>query len=101
MLRGIKLNHNLSKIKYNFSKHDNISKNSFTKFSTFTKFPANQGLYSSNLENDSCGVGLVANMKKKPSRKIVMDANEMLVRMSHRGGCGCEENAGDGAGNTK
>lgn len=28
----------------------------------------------------------------------MIDANEMLVRMSHRGGCGCEPNTGDGAG---
>lgn len=26
------------------------------------------------------------------------DALEMLVRMTHRGGCGCEANTGDGAG---
>lgn len=26
------------------------------------------------------------------------DAIEMLVRMSHRGACGCETNTGDGAG---
>ena len=31
-------------------------------------------------------------------KKIVVDANEMLVRMTHRGACGCEENTGDGAG---
>ena len=37
-------------------------------------------------EKDSCGVGLVAQLKKKASRDIVVDANEMLVRMSHRGG---------------
>ena len=37
-------------------------------------------------------------MKKSPSRQIVLDANEMLVRMSHRGACGCEINSGDGAG---
>lgn len=30
--------------------------------------------------------------------QIVVDANEMLVRMTHRGACGCEENTGDGAG---
>lgn len=28
----------------------------------------------------------------------MVDANEMLVRMTHRGACGCEENTGDGAG---
>jgi len=66
--------------------------------SSFTKFPAKKGLYDKVNEKDSCGVGLVAHLKKRSSRQIVVDANEMLVRMSHRGGCGCEENAGDGAG---
>lgn len=66
--------------------------------SSFTKFPKKQGLYDNKLEKDSCGVGLVAQLKKHASRQIVLDANEMLVRMSHRGGCGCEENSGDGAG---
>lgn len=28
----------------------------------------------------------------------VTDALEMLIRMSHRGACGCETNSGDGAG---
>ena len=28
----------------------------------------------------------------------VTDAIEMLVRMTHRGACGCEANTGDGAG---
>lgn len=40
----------------------------------------------------------MAQLKKQASRQIVIDANEMLVRMSHRGGCGCEPNTGDGAG---
>lgn len=66
--------------------------------SIFEKFPTTRGLYDKNLEKDSCGVGLVAHLKKKASRQIVLDANEMLVRMSHRGACGCEENSGDGAG---
>jgi hypothetical protein len=64
----------------------------------FTRFPPNKGLYDSSLEKDSCGVGLVAHLKKIASRQIVLDANEMLVRMSHRGACGCEANSGDGAG---
>lgn len=29
------------------------------------------------------------------------DADEMLVRMSHRGGCGCDPASGDGAGEKK
>ncbi|GAB5036611.1 glutamate synthase large subunit, partial [Nannochloropsis oceanica] len=63
-----------------------------------TRFPDKQGLYDPASERDSCGVGLVAQLKKQASRQIVVDANEMLVRMSHRGGCGCEPNTGDGAG---
>ena len=67
--------------------------------SAFTRFPVvPQSLYSKDLEKDSCGVGLVAHLKKQASRQILIDANEMLVRMSHRGGCGCEPNTGDGAG---
>lgn len=66
--------------------------------SIFEKYPQNKGFYQKSLEKDSCGVGLVANIKKQASRQIILDANEMLVRMSHRGGCGCEPNTGDGAG---
>jgi glutamate synthase domain-containing protein 1 len=64
----------------------------------FHSFPKKQGLYDPALEKDSCGVGLVAHLKKQASRKTVEDANEMLVRMAHRGACGCEVNTGDGAG---
>eukprot|EP00968_Pinguiococcus_pyrenoidosus_P026973 scaffold7344_cov242-Pinguiococcus_pyrenoidosus.AAC.9 len=57
-----------------------------------------QGLYDPELERDSCGVGLVAHLKKQQDRMIVTDATEMLFRMSHRGGCGCDASSGDGAG---
>ncbi|TMW59939.1 hypothetical protein Poli38472_005008 [Pythium oligandrum] len=57
-----------------------------------------KGLYRQDVERDSCGVGMIAHLKKKPSRQIVVDANDMLVRMSHRGGCGCDPASGDGAG---
>lgn len=67
-------------------------------FEKFPNFDKSKTLYNPSLEKDSCGVGLVAQLKKKASRQIVVDANEMLVRMSHRGGCGCEVNSGDGAG---
>ena len=55
-------------------------------------------LYASDFEHDSCGVGFVANLKRKPSREIVVDACEILARMEHRGACGCEAETGDGAG---
>ncbi|XP_044506677.1 glutamate synthase 1 [NADH], chloroplastic-like [Mangifera indica] len=57
-----------------------------------------QGLYDPAFDKDSCGVGFVAELSGESSRKTVSDALEMLVRMTHRGGCGCEENSGDGAG---
>ncbi|KAK4795880.1 hypothetical protein SAY86_028206 [Trapa natans] len=56
------------------------------------------GLYDPKFDKDSCGVGFVAELSGECSRKTVTDALEMLVRMSHRGACGCESNTGDGAG---
>ncbi|CAK9166557.1 unnamed protein product [Ilex paraguariensis] len=38
------------------------------------------------------------NTREEGAIKRVTDAIEMLVRMSHRGACGCETNTGDGAG---
>jgi len=62
------------------------------------KFPGAAGLYDPAQERDSCGVGLVASLKKVPSRANLVDCNDMLVRMAHRGGCGCDPQSGDGAG---
>jgi hypothetical protein len=55
-------------------------------------------LYNANDEKENCGVGLIANLKSIPSRHVVEVADEMLVRMAHRGGCGCDPASGDGAG---
>src|SRR5450432_3261257 len=60
--------------------------------------PPSQGLYDPSHEHDSCGVGFICHIKGKPSHQIVSDALLMLENMNHRGGCGCEENSGDGAG---
>ncbi|KAJ0986186.1 hypothetical protein J5N97_004542 [Dioscorea zingiberensis] len=56
------------------------------------------GLYDPSFDKDSCGVGFVAELSGEYNRKTVADALEMLVRMAHRGACGCEVNTGDGAG---
>ncbi|XP_030500072.2 glutamate synthase [NADH], amyloplastic isoform X1 [Cannabis sativa] len=56
------------------------------------------GLYDSSFDKDSCGVGFVAELSGISSRKTITDALEMLIRMTHRGACGCETNTGDGAG---
>ena len=63
-----------------------------------TSIASKGGLYDPVLEKDSCGVGMVAHLRAHASHEIVQDANTMLVRMAHRGGCGCEPNSGDGAG---
>ncbi|MFO0790738.1 MAG: glutamate synthase-related protein [Pirellulales bacterium] len=63
-----------------------------------TGFPPKQGLYDPAFEHDSCGVGFVAHIKGKRSHQILIDAEEVLRNMDHRGACGCEPNTGDGAG---
>ncbi len=60
--------------------------------------PPKQGLYDPANEHDSCGVGFVAHIKGEPSHQILLDAEEILRNMDHRGACGCEANTGDGAG---
>jgi len=65
---------------------------------TLTGLPEKVGLYNPEFEKDSCGVGMVANIKGIPSRQIMEDAYLINSRMDHRGGCGFEENTGDGAG---
>jgi len=58
----------------------------------------NKGLYLPQLEKDSCGTGLIANLNGITSHLLVSDALTMLENMEHRGACGCEPNTGDGAG---
>ena len=57
-----------------------------------------QGLYRSEFEHDSCGIGFVANLKGKKSHDIIKNALTMLSCMEHRGGTGFDVKSGDGAG---
>ncbi len=59
---------------------------------------AGEGLYRKEFEHDACGIGFVASMKGIKSHRIVQDSITMLIRMDHRGACGCDPNSGDGAG---
>ena len=59
---------------------------------------APDGMYDPSNEHDACGVGMVTTLNKRPERKIVTDAIEVLVNLDHRGAVGAEENSGDGAG---
>ena len=43
-------------------------------------------------------MGFVANIRGQASHQMVLDADQMLCHMDHRGACGCEPNTGDGAG---
>ena len=60
--------------------------------------PTKQGLYDPANEKENCGVGFVAHIKGHRSHQIILDADEVLRNMDHRGACGCEANTGDGAG---
>ncbi|ELR63457.1 Glutamate synthase [NADPH] large chain [Photobacterium marinum] len=57
-----------------------------------------QGLYVPEMEHDACGIGFVAHLKNRKSHEIVTQALDMLARMEHRGGQGCDPSSGDGAG---
>lgn len=49
-------------------------------------------------ERGACGVGFIANLDNKASHQIVKDALSALGCMEHRGGCGADNDSGDGAG---
>ncbi|GJN33317.1 hypothetical protein PR202_gb21903 [Eleusine coracana subsp. coracana] len=49
-------------------------------------------------ERGACGVGFVANLRNVPSFNIVRDALMALGCMEHRGGCGADNDSGDGSG---
>jgi glutamate synthase (NADPH) large chain len=60
--------------------------------------PGPQGLYHPRHERDACGVGFVCNLKGVKSHDVIHKALQILVNLSHRGACGCDEKTGDGAG---
>ncbi|KAM7505251.1 hypothetical protein LguiB_004155 [Lonicera macranthoides] len=49
-------------------------------------------------ERGACGVGFIANLENKASHEIIKDALTALGCMEHRGGCGADNDSGDGAG---
>jgi len=58
----------------------------------------NQGLYDPSFEHDACGVGFIADLKNKKSHKIIENALQILVNLTHRGAVGADPLSGDGAG---
>ncbi len=60
--------------------------------------PPAGGLYDGRFEHDACGVGLVADLKGRPSHELVRRALAALEHLAHRGATGSEQDSGDGAG---
>jgi len=60
--------------------------------------PAAQGLYDPANEHDACGIGMIANIKNKPSHEVVEKGLEILENLEHRGAVGADPLMGDGAG---
>ncbi len=60
--------------------------------------PGQQGLYRSEFEHGSCGIGFVASIKGRKSHTIIRQGLEVLVNMNHRGAEGADSKTGDGAG---
>ena len=59
---------------------------------------AKEGMYRPEHEGDACGVGLVAAIDGKPSRRVVDAAIEALKAVWHRGAVDADGKTGDGAG---
>jgi len=61
-------------------------------------FPKNQGLYDSENEHDSCGVGFIVDTNNQSSHDIIKKGLSMLCNLEHRGAVGADPKAGDGSG---
>ncbi|MGJ8535705.1 MAG: glutamate synthase large subunit, partial [Parasphingopyxis sp.] len=59
---------------------------------------ANEGMYRPDMEADACGVGLIAAIDGKPSRRVVEAGIEALRAVWHRGAVDADGKTGDGAG---
>ena len=59
---------------------------------------AGKGLYSPEQEHDSCGVGVVADIKGRKSHRIIQEGLQVLINLGHRGAAGSDPETGDGAG---
>ena len=57
-----------------------------------------QGLYRASHERDACGIGFVAEVKGRKSHEIITQGLDVLVKLTHRAGCGADGKTGDGAG---
>ena len=56
------------------------------------------GLYDPSLEKDACGVGFIVHIDGKKTHEVLLSAQELSRRMTHRGACSADNDSGDGAG---
>ena len=42
--------------------------------------------------------GMICDISNRKSHGLIEDALQILVNLTHRGACGCDETTGDGAG---
>ncbi len=62
------------------------------------RFTSKTGLYNPEFEKDSCGVGFIADIKGRKSRRIIDLGLSSMCNLEHRGAVGADERTGDGAG---
>ncbi len=55
-------------------------------------------MYQQRFEHDACGMGIVADLSGRDTRKTLDDALKCLERMAHRGAFDADGKSGDGAG---
>ena len=55
-------------------------------------------VYSSEMEHDACGVGMIVSTEGKKSRAVVEYGIEALKAVWHRGAVDADGKTGDGAG---
>ena len=57
-----------------------------------------QGLYYPQFEHDACGIGVVVDIKGRPSYETVDDALKIVEKLEHRAGKDAQGKTGDGVG---
>ena len=55
-------------------------------------------IYDHKSEQDSCGIGFVAQLDAVPRHSVVSDGVRILINLEHRGAIGGDKSTGDGAG---
>ena len=57
-----------------------------------------EGLIDTSLDRDSCGLAMVATLRRAPGHDVVEQALDALRHLEHRGAVGSDAGTGDGAG---